>query len=178
MNTAPVFHWVLKEELSPAQWLRFCQEVDHLARIGLPELLVWHEQLPCPPNVWKWLWKKRQSLFIQSHTPAFQWGTRGALDQEPVLELMPGPHRVPDLSIAQTRALRVARLPHRGQVLANDELFFLPIVATIVRQSLLPCSPWSFSSDGLDSSVLAEWLAWSSSHCPATKPFEGLKNAF
>lgn len=160
MNTAPLFQWALERELTLEEWTRFCQEVTVLAEEGLAVLVAGQTEMPCPPNVWKWVWKKRQTLFFQSHTPAYQWGSRGAANSEPVLALLPGPHRVGHVDQAHDQALRVLRFAHKGQQLLIDELFYLPIVASIAHAATLRASPWSFTAPGLSQEQLREWQTW------------------
>lgn len=160
MNTAPMFEWALARELTLQEWDCFCQEVAVLANQGLPALLAGQEEMPCPPHVWKWVWKKRQALFVQSHTPACQWESHGAYSSDPVLALMPGPHRVSRPEEAQDQAVRVLRFSHKGHVQLTDELFYLPIVATIAHAATKPGSAWSFHAPGLSPDQLREWEAW------------------
>lgn len=160
MNAYPSFSWALNRELTGEEWRTFCAAVHMLASEGLPALIQGQESLPCPAGVWKWVWKKRQALFVQSHTPAFQWGRQGALEGEPVLEIMPGPHRVSSPEHAQAQQLRVLKLPHQGIVAVSDELFFLPVVVAVLLSSQPPGSAWSCQIAELPSRQVEEWLTW------------------
>lgn len=160
MNPYPTFSWSLAHELPSEEWKRLCNDIALLAEKGLPQLLQEQHHRPCPDNVWKWVWKKRQALFIQSHTPACQWGAKGALENEVVLELMAGPHRMGAFEQCEEKKVRVLRLAHAGTLTLSDEIFYLPVVATIVHESQAPLSPWSFQAPDTPTAVVQDWLAW------------------
>jgi len=160
VNPYPVFSWSLNQELSLSEWERLCKDVVRLAEHGLPALLEELHHRPCPDNVWAWVWKKRQALFVRSHTPACQWRTKGALENEVVLEIMPGPHRMGTFERSEEKSVRLLRFAHAGTLTLSDELFYLPVVATIAHESQVPLSPWSFQACDTAASVIQDWLAW------------------